>query len=345
MYTDMDIEERLCYISQLSNDDLKEGEGIKSKNVKNAKKLYDKYMLVKGILEESYYEAVNKVCQWYTDHGKKHIESIISTASDMIKYQYNQFNELELYIFLSSVIWHDVGMVQERKVHEEISINEMEKFDNIYSTDLEIMKAITKIVKSHTGAYGFESLDTAELIQYEGVTYKVNVRALAAILRLADEISETKTRIIPKLIDNGDVPEENLIYWEFANTVGLSYPNVKEHSINLKISINKCKILKKYMYTDDKIPHEGNEIELIDFILWRIDKINKERIMCSPEIRQYCSLNSLDITISILDGYNEVQPTNIKLDEKYLVESQSCFPEAFYDKEADWRKDRIKEII
>lgn len=313
--------------------------------MENAKGLYKKYTDIKKILEDTYYDAVTRVCPWYTDHGKKHIESIIKTASNMIEPQYSQFNELELYIFLSSIIWHDVGMVIARANHEQIVNEEMKKFNLILGKDFLIMAAINKIVRAHTGPYKFESLNTAEIIEYNGKTYEVNVRALAAMLRLADEISEDYNRIDKKLLDEEMVPEENMIYWEFADSVKLSYPNPKRSCIDLKITIEKEKVLRKYFYNDTKIPHEGNEIQFFDYILWRIDKINKERIMCSPEIRQYSTLNCLKITIAIVNGYDELKSDEIILDEKYLIGNQSNFVDAFYEKETDWSKDNIQHII
>lgn len=341
----MNIEERLHSISELSDENLKNQIKIEKKNVENAKELYKKYIDIKKILEDTYYDAVTRTCPWYTNHGKKHIESIIKTASNMIEPQYVQFNELDFYIFLSSIIWHDVGMVFSRSNHEKKVNEEMKKFSSILGKDFLIMATINKIVKAHTGSYRFELLETAENIEYNGKTYQVNVRALAAMLRLADEISEDYNRIDKKLLDEGIVPKENVIYWEFADAVKQSYPDPKYSCIELKINIEKDKILKKYYYNDNKIPHDGSEIQLFDFILWRIDKINKERIMCSPEIRQYCTLSGLKIIIAIVDGYDELKSDEIILDEKYLVGSQSNFVDAFYEKQAEWSKENIEQII
>ncbi len=82
-----------------------------------AKDLWNRYQTMKSYLDDSYYRFILSNCPWYTDHGERHINSVIETASRLLARQLETKKSeegllsLDLFLVLSAILWHDVGNV------------------------------------------------------------------------------------------------------------------------------------------------------------------------------------------------------------------------------------------
>ena len=96
-----------------------------AQNDKDIEELWHKYKATKGNLAKEYYPWVQSKLPYYTDHGERHISSIIRIANELLRpilrgRLRNNFTGVDIFLLLSSIIWHDVGMVDKRSGHAEI---------------------------------------------------------------------------------------------------------------------------------------------------------------------------------------------------------------------------------
>jgi hypothetical protein len=171
---------------------------IRSKNSKTAEAYYHRFQAMKNYLSLNYYPYIQANCPYFTDHGENHINGVIWSASQLLGKtikQKNLFSDLDLYLLLTSIIWHDAGMVAKRKGHEIAVQTLLEKVAELAFQDVEEKRMVEEIIAAHTGIGGFLRMKPQILYSH----FSVYPRALAAVLRLADEMSEDSSRIEPQL--------------------------------------------------------------------------------------------------------------------------------------------------
>ncbi len=270
-----------------------------------------KYNAMKAYLEVDYYPWIQATCPFFTDHGKLHVESVMMTASMLLENRYgpekqNSLNELEIFLLLSAILWHDVGNVMGRAGHAEKVKELTSKIQSIAFGEPALRGLVVSIVKAHAGEDGLQK--AREEQHYErSIVYP---RALAAVLRFADEISETAKRISHSILESGKVPEDNLIFWEFANCIIASVPEPNRQRIILNIEIQLEKISRFYRL---KGWGDQNDVSLIEYIVHRIEKINNERAYCDREFRRYLTIREVEIRLNLLNDTDTIEGYDNKI--------------------------------
>ncbi len=173
--------------------------------------------------------------QLLTDHGVKHVKSVICHAGEIIS-DVNRLTGYEIFLLLMSIHFHDVGNISGREGHERKIAEIIEKMGNELPLDSAEKLFIMSIATAH-GGYADKSVNDKDTIkwvldekQYAGV--EINLKALAAILRYADEISDDLNRAE---FDNIDIPKENEAYHEYSKA--LVPISIKGDTINLNFRI------------------------------------------------------------------------------------------------------------
>ena len=151
------------------------------------------------------------------NHGEKHIKTVIQRASQLISTKGLELSNYEIYVLLMAIHLHDIGNITGRKNHEQkieqiVQIIEKGTAKLDFEDDIE-KECIEDIAEAHGGdATNIVRLDTDSKV----LGHAVNKKQIAAILRLADEISDDYTRADKLLLQAGSIPPEIVIYHKYS---------------------------------------------------------------------------------------------------------------------------------
>lgn len=296
-------------------------------NITDAQDLYSKYINTRDYLEKQYYPWIQATCPFYTDHGKAHIDSVIESASEMLVNKIGDDAKepllpIEIFEILNGVMWHDIGNALGRTKHEEQIPNLSEEIRNLAFPNVTVHRHVVEISKAHTGKTGLNEPSFDEDVRLSK-NYPLHPKAYAAIVRFADEISENRNRVSQSILRlPKPLPDENRIYWEYANCVVASKADVNRSRVVVSYEIPKDKILQKFIcneYADNddfkSLLGPKNEISLIYYIIARLQKMNNERAYCAPYFGGYTNFSQIIARFIIVDdtkkipGYDNLEIT------------------------------------
>src|SRR6185436_10614144 len=88
----------------------------------DAEDFHARFINMKTYLTSNYYPWIQANCPFFTDHGELHIHSVIQTASQLLapllaNREKSELTDLDLFLILASILWHDVGNVYGRSGH------------------------------------------------------------------------------------------------------------------------------------------------------------------------------------------------------------------------------------
>lgn len=288
-----------------------------------AKHLWHNYELVKGYLSKEYYRWVQINCPYYTDHGEQHIQSVIRAASMLLgRYRADHhLPPLDIFLLLSAILWHDVGNVFERSKHAEIIAPMTEEIKNIGFSDPSVQRMVVEIAGAHTRRDGLTGpRSSADCVLLSDATLTTNPQELAAILRFADEVSENRARVSEKMIPQVKVNRpESLVYWQFARCIAAARPDPARQRIVLTIEFPRELATERYicpeecLYLGEASPlGHSPTIPLIDYIMYRLEKMNNERAYCAPLFSSYAKISSIEVRLSLMEGPLPVEGFNVE---------------------------------
>lgn len=279
----------------------------------DAKQLAPRYQSMKLYLEKEYYPWIQATCPYYTDHGIRHVNSVISATSGLLERHLDPngggLNAIEIFLVLSAILWHDVGNAVGRDGHAARIPEMTAEIKKLGFPDPALHRIVSEIAQSHAGIDGLSKAQSeADCAVVSTVT--VYPRALAAIVRFADEISEDRSRISLALLPR--VPLENQIYWQFANCITASRPDPARERVVLTIEVPDDAAPRTFLCPKN-LHHRADaskNISLIKYLISRLEKMNNERAYCEPEFRgRYLTVREISVRLSIvadtrlLDGY------------------------------------------
>ena len=132
-------------------------------------------------------------------------------------------------------------------------------------------------------------------------TFTVYPRALAAIVRFADEISENRSRISLALMP--EVPPESQIYWQYANCITAVRPDPSRERVILSIEVPDGSAAERFLCPEElsnRVDGSKN-ISLIEYLILRLEKMNNELAYCEPEFHsRYANIREILVRLSIL---------------------------------------------
>ena len=92
------------------------------------------------------------------------------------------------------------------------------------------------------------------------------------------------------------IPQEQWIYWELGNYITRIDPDPETFNIFIDISIHARDLNKIYK---KKINGRLFEVALIDELMFRVNKINKERIYYMQYVKKLLNFNQVTVKIQI----------------------------------------------
>jgi hypothetical protein len=240
---------------------------------------------------------------YYTDHGERHVEAVAKAAGMLFGRRVSDrkdVSDLDLFLLLSSIAWHDVGNVYGRSGHASAVAAMTDKVKAFFPYP-QLQRYVAEISGAHSGNDALSGPRLEEPCSIGGKVYKVYPRALAALVRLSDEISEDHSRVSHSLMNS--VPMDKKIFWEYANSISASYADSAHESVVVTIELQTDKVLESFPCTQFEARSGGKrELPLIEYALYRLEKMNDERIYCSPFLGRYASVRRIEAQLTILEG-------------------------------------------
>jgi hypothetical protein len=274
----------------------------RAKNGGDAEDFHHRYEAMKSYLKREYYPWIQANCPFFTDHGEQHIRSVIRAASNMLEPnlsnrraksgdQSGDLSDLDIFLLLAGILWHDVGNVYGRTDHAKRIAEMTDEIKKLGFPTPAVHRLVNEISTAHAGQSGLSGPKREEDCATVNRTYTVYPRALAAIVRFADEVSEDRTRISSALLDS--IPEKNQVYWQYAHCVAASRPDPTRKRVVLTIELDKSKAKQKYSCTDFGHRSKDGRISLIEYVVSRLEKMNNERAYCAAKFSRYMDVDEL----------------------------------------------------
>ena len=241
-----------------------------------------------------------------TDHGVKHVKSVIAHAKDILS-DVNQLTGYEIYLLLCAIHFHDVGNILGREDHEKkIDDIIVKEGDRLPFNQSEI-EYITRIAKAH-GGYADSTTKDKDTIRdiktdfpdkkYDSIP--IRLPALAAILRFADEISDDFTRTD---YDGIPIPTENEVYHEYSKALEPISIGDKGDKLIYTFRI-------PYELTQKKIGKGSKSVYLYSEILARLAKCMRELEYCRKYADGLIKINTVSVNITVTQKNNSNKTIN-----------------------------------
>lgn len=242
----------------------------------------------------------------YTNHNAEHFDEVIHYAGSLLGVISGEetisLQPYELYILLVAIRVHDAGNIHGRKDHEKKCFSVLRNCGPASGDDDSEKKVIANIAQAHGGKTSAGNMDTiADLSQHQPLgKFNIRSRLIASIVRFADEISESRSRAAGYLLKYGVIPQCSEIYHKYANSITANV--VSDRRITLKYEVR----------IEDAIRPWGcesrggiQEAYLIDEILDRLEKMDRERRYCNRFSREIYIVDSIRASIDIIDENHE----------------------------------------
>ena len=239
-----------------------------------------------------------------TDHGPQHIDAVTRCASDLLSHPsdtYPQLTPYEVYLLLMAIQFHDVGNLYGRSGHEKQLAPIMAALQLLVGPHTVERRAIMQIAIAH-GGHNNGDKDTIALLPANDPIFecRVRYRALAAILRLADELADDSRRTPHILQQLGVIPPESQAFHLYSRALQTVAINAAAGLIELR-----------YYLTRDQtglICKGSKQVYLLDEIYKRTVKMHYEREYCSRFTRDLVHIDTIDVTIHVHHDQHAMEP-------------------------------------
>lgn len=250
---------------------------------------WPRYQTIKQWIADEYYQstgaALAREGERYTRHDISHVDDVIETAGRLLgagitDSLFEKLSPYEVYVLLLAILLHDAGNARQRKHHEKLPkhiLAAMGPLSKLVQTEVRL---IASIAEAHGGRSPSGSKDTIvdivpkEVVQLQHL--EIRARLLAAVLRLADELSENPHRADPQALTEPYDPPQSVIHNLFCSVVSTSidYPG---RILYLNFSIPRSRLNEEFLLDAET----GAKILLADYIVERIEKCDSERRYCN----------------------------------------------------------------
>lgn len=275
---------------------------------------WDRYTHLLSSLRENVYPNVNaglaclsKSPGIYTDHGEHHFDEVIRYAGLLLASPTSPdphgLEPYELYLLLCAIRLHDAGNIDGRDAHERRVSSILGEYGGSIVHDAPEFNLISNIAEAHGGFNAFVPGDKDTIsslppddIPLGGITCRP--RHVAALVRFADEVCEHRCRAAGHHIRNGTLPEENKLFHYYAQSISGAVPDRRIKSFRLNIEIDAQYLQTKYP-TPIKEDGSQDQVFLIDEILTRLAKFDRERIYCNQFLDPRLQTSQIEVQITL----------------------------------------------
>lgn len=241
--------------------------------------------------------VVQKIPETYlNDHGERHIKKVIEKASELLSNNQEILSPYEIFFLLLAIQIHDAGHIingrDEHAKNAQLIINKFGK-ENLSAVE---KKYISQIAKAHSGKDDpIGILNEEQIVSNE----KVNLKLIAAIVRLADELADDTTRASSFLLDNNLIGESSLIFHQISQCLDSCI--VESNQIRMNYYLTEEHLQKTYKLGND-------DVFLLDEIYSRTVKTLTESLYCNRFLPEIIKIKSVNVIITIESENSEVEP-------------------------------------
>jgi hypothetical protein len=272
---------------------------------------FDRYLSIKDWLTKRVYRNAGAGLAardgiLYTQHDLGHFEDVIESAGRILGVGestplVDQLNSYEIYVLLLAILLHDAGNAEGREGHERRAFSYLRAMGDISGGDSVELRMIAKIARAHGGKAPDGNKDTIGVVIDEGVTSHQNIRVrsrlLAALLRIADEISEGPSRANEMALNDTKPDATEPIHHLYCKVVRMSV-DLQDRSIRIIYDVARDLLDKTYNY-------EGSIVYLVDYIAARLEKCDRERQYCNRFMAEIVMFERIRARLLISDNENE----------------------------------------
>lgn len=286
-----------------------------------------------------------------TNHSKEHVETVIQRISLLLGDAINRITGYEAFILLVAACLHDIGNIMGRSDHERHMVELANGCQEFKTLDGPTKHYIFEVAMAHGGRNIKGGKDTLSLVTKEEKAGGIiaRPRAMAALLRFADELSDDFGRANFAMMNMGLMPPESNIYHLYSSCV--QTPNVQGSQIFLKYDLTALQTQRLY---DKIVDGQKRRVFLYDEIKERLAKCYGEMEYCTHHSDGLFHFDSINATVVVLTDdyaqkiieypiclkYNGYPGKPIKLDD-VVEETLAC---ATGQMLADEIQSKLKEI-
>ena len=266
-----------------------------------------------------------------TDHGPKHIDTVIRRASSLLAHpeqSFPKFTPYEIYILILAIHFHDVGNIFGRAGHENKHSHVMKQLGVVLGNEMVERQAILRIASAHGGRINGDK-DTISQLPHEDFVLgqPVRYRALAALLRFADELADDSHRAARYVEQLQVIPEESEVYHAYAKSLHSVFVDPGSRLIRLRYSFLREDAIQKYGKGVGGQPL--GQVYLLDEIYERTLKMHLERIYCMRFLQGIIQVDTIEVTIEVYEDEYSPSPCIDKIgyrlqEEGYPHTNFSC---------------------
>ena len=264
----------------------------------------------------------------YTDHGPDHFDEVVRYAGYLLGCEsgsesVDQLSTYELYVLLVAIRLHDAGNMYGRERHEKKAFDLLREMGPLSGDEFE-KRFIAGIAEAHGGKTISGNKDTIGRLteSKKWGSVEIKPRVLAAIVRFADEICESRPRAATVLLGNNALPKKNEIFHKYAECIKAVNVKSKEKSLEIQFGFIVDDALRKW--GKGVAPNQTEDVFLIDEILDRLEKMFRERQYCARYMRGVCDVERIRANVEIFDSEGQtVKEIEIRSDEEGYPESSS----------------------
>lgn len=236
-----------------------------------------------------------------TNHSKEHVETVIQRMSLLLGDGINRITGYEVFILLVAACLHDIGNISGRSDHEKHMVELANGCQEFKTLDGPTKHYIFEVAMAHGGRNIKGGKDTLSLATKEEKAGGILVRprAMAALLRFADELSDDFGRANIAMMNIGSIPPESNIYHLYSSCV--QTPNVQGAQIFLRYDLTALQTQRLY---DKVVDGQKRGVYLYDEIKERLAKCYGEMEYCTHHSDGLFHFDSINATIVVFtDDY------------------------------------------
>lgn len=256
---------------------------------------------------------------FYTAHDAEHFDEVVIYAGYLLGVingdEEINLEPYELYVLLVAIRIHDVGNIHGRENHEKRCFSFLKDCD-FAGDDIFEKTEIANIAQAHGGRTtdGYkDTISTLALKKALGRTH-IRQRLIASIVRFADEICESRNRASSHNLKHHSIPGHSEIFHKYASAISANVVVYEERRLLLEYRVNIEDISRTWGCAI--VAGKTKRTHLIDEILGRLEKMNRERRYYNRFCREIYTIDSIRAKIEIFtvikDGdmeYSEIIKT------------------------------------
>ena len=244
-----------------------------------------------------------------TIHGCRHISDLIESLDKIAQSIAERrgatpLDPLEAYLLLCAAHLHDVGNIGGRKDHP-IRSRELirDHLDLFYDT--ETRQNVFDVARVHGGTSGKYGKDTFREMGRDNFA-SPRLRLLAAMLRIADELSENPERVPSELVNWFQASSRSKFAYRYAQAFRRF--DLQNDTLDIQLRVYPA----QYEYTAEV---DGEMIEFFDHLERKVDVIEREIRYCSQYGRPDFDVRRIRISVE----YHEEAPPSLATNSSILT--------------------------